>query len=216
MRQLVFIISGLILFYSCQNKENDKEDVLNQEDSAKVMITDSLPDAEWNGEYMKIKDADEPDINRKSIGSEYYKIGNVTLKIGNQELTFINFLGKKNVLSFTKKSITAFITSGQNEQIHLQFYKEEIRSNYKGKYRVDPDSKGKTNATFTMTVKTNEKGKKQEYTLETGKAEMIKFTPELGAFVMNVKGNFTDQNGIKYEGKGEIKMNFENVAMTAP
>lgn len=208
MKQLVFIISGLILF-SCQNEESTH----NQKSNEKVMYTDSLPDAEWNGEYMKIKNPDEPEIKRKSHGSEYFNMGNVALKIGEKEITYINFDKSKTVLSFTGKSINAFITNDQNEQIHLYFKKENIPSNYKGKYKADPE--GKSNSSFTMSITSNEEGKKQEYTIQTGEAEITKFSPQLATFELTVKGVFINQEGTKQNGKGKIKMNFENAVMTA-
>lgn len=97
MKQMVFVIGGIILIYSCQNKGKDKGDISGKKSGKKIMTIDSLPEAKWNGEYMKIKDADEPKIERKSIGSEYYNMGNVALKIGKKEITYTNFTKSKTV-----------------------------------------------------------------------------------------------------------------------
>ena len=210
MKQLIFFIGVLISFSSCQNKE--KEDAL-QKNGEKVMTTDHLPDAEWNGEYMKIKDANEPEVNRKSLGSEYFNMGKVALKIGNNEISYINFTKSKTVLSFSEKSINAFITNDQDEQIHLHFKKENILSNYKGKYKADP--KGKSNASFKMSITKNEDGEKQVYTLQSGEAEIIEFSTQIATFVMNLKGIFINEGGTAYKGEGEIKMDFETAVMTA-
>lgn len=212
MRQLIFFITGLVLLCSCQN--NDKEDSDSQKDDEKAMATDSLPEAKWNGEYMKIVDANEPKTSRKSLGSEFFKMGNVELKIGDKEMTYINFVRNKNVLSFTNSSIDAFITSAKNEQIHLHFKKNQIISNYKGKYKADPN--GNTNSFFTMSISAREDGDKKEYTLQSGEADLIRFSTQLGIFVLNVKGVFTDKAGVEYKGNGKIKMNFESVVMSAP
>ncbi len=204
MRQLVFIIGGIILFYSCQNKEQ------NNDGNKEVMTLDSLPNAKWNGEYMKIESSDEPDIKTKSSGSEIYNMGKVELKIADKEFEFIDFIRNKNVLSFSKNSITAFITNGKSEQIQLNFKKNEILSKYKGQYTIG------SSPFFSMQVTVKEEGEFMRYTLENGEAEIVKFSPQVGNFVIHLKGIFVDKNNGKHKGHADIKMKFENVAMTAP
>lgn len=211
MRQLVFVISGLVLCYSCQNS-NDKEK--DHADKEKIMLTDSLPDAEWNGEYMKVKDDEDDEKDKRStrsMGSKYYKIGEVNLQIGNHELKFINFLGNRNVLSFTKNSIKAIITNDQNEQIELHLKKEGILSNFKGTYKGSVQ--GTSNASLTMMVTIEKGGGKKKYNLQSGTGKLIEFSPRNGKFEMDLEGVFTDKSDKKYNGDAEIKIQFENVAM---
>ena len=203
MKQLVFIIGGFFLFFSCQNNTQ------NNASKEEVMTLDSLPDAEWNGEYMKIESPDEPNIKTKSRGSEIYNLGKVELSIDDREFTFITFIRNKNILSFNKNSITAFITNGRSEQIQLSFNKEQIQSKYKGQYTTS------SNPSFSMLVEVREEGKNKEYTLKNGAAEIVKFSPQAGTFVVDFKGTFVDKDNEKHTGQGKIKMKFENVAMTA-
>lgn len=214
MRSVAFLIGGIFLFFSCtnektsDNKENDLKDV-----ESKETVADSLPETEWNGEYMRIKDEDEPKITQKSQGSNFYSMGRVKLNIGDDLVDFSLFERKKNVLTFTNGSITAFIRSAFSEDINLKFKKNDIVLKHKRKYKADPS--GEANNSFLMTIKAGERGKHKEYTLESGEAEIVHFSPRLGTLDVKVKGTFVMEDGSKKKGEGTLNMKFEEAVMTA-
>lgn len=214
MKNVAFLIGGIFLFFSCVNDEtkvNPDEKTQNEEPNSQSV--DGLPDAKWNGEYMKVKDAEEPKIKRKSLGSDFYSMGRVDIIIDNDSVDFKLFERKKNVLTFTNGSITTFIRSAFEEDVKVIFKKNDIVVNHKGKYKVDPT--GKANNSVLMTIKAGERGQHKEYTLESGQIEIIHFSPRLGDIEMKIDGTFKDSNGVSKKGKGMIKMNFEEAVMTA-
>lgn len=216
MRSLAFLISGVVLFFSCTNEESGEhknKDSEKEEEEVSTPKTDSLPELKWNGEYLQIEDGDEPKIKRKSQGSDFYSMGNVNIKIGNDHVEFKLFERKRNVLSFTNGSITAFIQSAFNEDIHLVFKKSDIILKHQGKYKADPS--GKAINSVKMSIKSGEKGKQKEYTLESGEVELIHFSPRLALLELKIKGTFSTKDGTKEKGEGTLKMNFEQAVMTA-
>lgn len=214
MKSVALLIGVLFLMISCSNEETSKENGTNLEKKvAKEKNLDSLPDAEWNGEYMKIKDEEEPKIKRKSQGSDFYSMGRVDLKIGDNKIDFKLFERKRNALVFTNESITALITSAFNESIKIRFQKKDIVIHHKDKYKVDPSEKA--NKSFSMHLNVGEKGKQKEYNIENGEAEIISFSPRLGTLEIKIKGTFIDGQDAKQKGEGMIKMNFEEAVMTA-
>ncbi|PWH85637.1 hypothetical protein [Brumimicrobium oceani] len=214
MKNVAFLIASGLLMFSCSNEKNQtEEDIQTEKEEIQETVSDSTPDAEWNGEYMKIKDEEEPKVKRKSQGSDFYSMGRVDLKIGENQVDFKLFERKKNALTFTNESITAFIRSAFNEDIKVRFKKKDIVINHKGKYKADPSEKA--NNSFSMTILAGEQGKQKEYTLESGEAEIIAFSPRLGTLEMKIKSIFVKKDGTKQNGEGMIKMNFENAVMTA-
>lgn len=214
MKNIAFLIGGVFLFFSCVNEDAKlrTEEKSKNEEVGKTS-SDSLPDAEWNGEYMKIKDGDEPKIKRKSQGSDFYSMGSAKFTIGENTIVYNLFERKKNVLTFTNQSITAFIKSAFDEDIKVNFKKNDIVVNFKGKYKADPSEKA--NNSFNLTINSGEKGQQKEYSLQNGEADLIQFSPRLGMLEMEVTGTFVDENGKKEKGEGTIKMNFEHAVMTA-
>lgn len=214
MKNIAFLISGIFLFFSCVNEDTKKS---KEENSKKEEVgkssADSLPETEWNGEYLKIKDGDEPKIKRKSQGSDFYSMGRVSLIIEKDSVDFKLFEKKKNLLTFTNGSITTFIKSAFNEDIKVQFKKNDIVVNHKGKYKVD--TSGKANNSVAMTIKAGEHDQHKEYSLESGEVEIIHFSPRLGDIEMKINGIFKDDKGVNKKGQGIIKMNFEEAVMTA-
>lgn len=213
MRSVAFLISGMFLFYSCTNEESKE---IKGEDAKKEVeksISDDSPETEWNGEYMRIKEDDEPKIKRKSQGSDFYSMGRVSIVIGKDSVDFKLFEKKKNSLTFTNESITAFVRSAFEEDLHFRFKKKDIVVKHKGKYKADPS--GKENNSIAMTIKAGERDQHKEYTLESGEVEIIHFSPRLGDIEMKINGIFTDKEGKKEKGQGMIKMNFEEAVMTA-
>ncbi|PKR81917.1 hypothetical protein CW751_00855 [Brumimicrobium salinarum] len=214
MKKIVFIFCAVQILVSCTNERNHKEEV-KKESEKTVKETengnlDSLPNAKWNGEYMKIEDTDEPPRRKQSLGSEYFNMGKVDFKIGEYHLDIKMFKKKKNILTFTTQSVTALIKSAFNDQIKLHFVKENIVSQPKGKFIVD--SKQQKNKSVSMTLKT---GNNQSFVLEEGEGEIIEFSPRLGTLNVKIKGVFIDKNGEKHKGTGKINMNFEGATMTA-
>ncbi|HZH85725.1 MAG TPA: hypothetical protein VFD77_00315 [Brumimicrobium sp.] len=212
MRSLALLIGSIFLFFSCQNEEEQKNlnEVNNKENQESV---DGLPEGKWNGEYMKIDDDDEPKIKKKSLGSEFFSMGSLKLKIGDDSVDFNLFERQKNILTFTNGSITAFIKSAFNEDVHLYFKKNDIVIHHKGKYKADPS--GKANNSVKMTIKSGEVIQQKEYTLESGEVEILHFSPRLGTLEAKINGMFSSKNGKKQKGEGTIKINFEGAIMTA-
>lgn len=139
MRSLFFLIGVVILLSSC-NTENTEESAKSKtsqkEKSEEPAVIDSLPDATWNGEYMKIDDEEEPKIKRKSQGSDFYNMGRVDLKIGEEHIDFKLFERKRNALTFTNNSINAIIKSAFNEDLHVHFKKKALCSIIKGSIQL--------------------------------------------------------------------------------
>ena len=214
MRTLAFLISGVFLIFSCTHQETeDEKNSETKKEELKKLTADSLPDAKWNGEYMKIDDGDEPKIKKKSLGSDFYSMGNVKLNIGKDLVEFKLFERKKNALTFTNGSITAFIKSAFNEDVHISFKKNDIILKHLGKYKADPT--GKANNSFKMSIKAGETDQQKEYTLESGEAEILHFSPRMGTLEVKIIGTFSAKDGTKQKGEGTIKMNFEQAIMTA-
>jgi hypothetical protein len=211
MRSLVLLFACVFFFFSCQDKAGDK-DLNGVQEKQETKKADSLPEGKWNGEYLKIDDGEEPKIKRKSQGSDFYSMGRVQLNIGDDLVEFNLFERKKNVLTFTNNSITAFIKSAFNEDVHLYFKKNSIVTHHKGKYKADPS--GKTNNSIKMTIKSGEKDQQTEYVLENGEAEILHFSPRLGTLEVKINGTFSTKDGQKHKGEGIIKMNFEGAVMT--
>src|SRR5690554_1592970 len=215
MRSLAFLMISMFLFFSCTNEKNENR---NNDDNSKEMVQekqlkDSFPDAKWNGEYMKIDDGSKPKIKRKSQGSDFYSMGSVKLNIGDDLVDFKLFERKKNALSFTNRSITAFIRSAFNEDLNMKFKKEDIIIHHKGKYKVDPT--GEADNSVKMSIKHGKKDQQREYTLESGVVEIIHFSPRVATLELKIKGLFVSKDGKKHDGEGTIKMNFEHAVMTA-
>ncbi|WP_107037387.1 hypothetical protein [Brumimicrobium mesophilum] len=214
MKNIAFLIGGIFLFFSCVNEESKKNNEENSENKGiEQSSTDSLPETEWNGEYLKIKDGDEPKIKRKSQGSDFYSMGRVEIKIEKDSVDFKLFERKKNVLTFTNESITAFVRSAFEEDVKVVFRKKDIVVNHKGKYKVD--ASGKANNSVLMTIKAGEKSQQKEFTMESGIIEIIHFSPKLGLLELKIDGTFKDSKGASKKGGGMIKMNFEEAVMTA-
>ncbi len=213
MRNVAFLISVVFLTFSCTSEEIPKSKETDSITQEKETPADSLPDSEWNGEYMRIKNEEEPKIKRKSQGSDFYSMGRVDLKIGNNKVDFNLFERKRNSLTFTNESITAFIKSAFDEDIKIQFKKNDIILKHKGKYKADPS--GKAQNSFSMTIKAGEENQHKEYTIESGEAEIISFSPRLGTLEVKINGSFLKKDGSKQKGEGMIKMNFEEAVMTA-
>jgi len=211
MRSVTLIIVSVFLMYSCSNEETQEN--TTEKEEVQDLKSDSLPDAEWNGEYMKIKDETEPKVTRQSQGSDFYSMGRVDMKIGENLVDFSIFERKKNALVFTNESITAFIKSAFDEDITLKFKKKDIVINHKGKYKADPSEKA--NNSFSMSILAGEKDHQKEYTIENGEAEILHFSPRLGTLEVKIKGDFLKKDGSKQKGEGMIKMNFESAVMTA-
>jgi len=213
MRGLALLISGMFLFFSCQNGEEEKSfNEVNSFEDQQTLNGDSLPEGKWNGEYLKIEDKQEPKVTRKSLGSDFFSMGSLKLTIGDDLVEFNLFERKKNILTFTNGSITAFIKSAFNEDAHIYFNKKDIVINHKGKYKADPS--GKANNSIKMMIKAGEGDQKQEYILESGEAEILHFSPRLGTLEVKIDGVFSNEDGTKQKGKGRIKMNFEQATMT--
>jgi len=214
MKNIAFLIGGLFLLFSCTNEETkENKEVESKSEVVQGIAKDSLPEAKWNGEYMKIQDGDEPKIKRKSQGSDFYSMGRVDIDIENDNVDFKLFERKKNGLTFTNGSITAFIRSAFGEDIKVVFKKKDIVINHKGKYKVD--TSGKANNSVLMTIKAGERNQHKEYTLESGEIEIIHFSPRLGDIEMKIDGTFKDAEGVNKKGKGIININFEKAVMTA-
>ena len=214
MRNFVLLIGIAFLIFSCSDEDTQvKDDNETENNGVAKSNSDSLPDTEWNGEYLKITDEEEPKITRKSQGSDFYSMGKVYLKIGETIVDITIFERKKNALVFTNKSITGFIKSAFSDEITLKFKKKDIVVNHKGKYKADPSEKA--NNSFSMKILAGKKDQKKEFSVESGEAEIINFSPSLGTLEMKIIGNFVDEKGDKLKGEGMIKMNFESSVMMA-
>lgn len=215
MKNAFFILFTMAFFFSCTNeKATDEKTTENDNKSASEVTTvDSLPDAKWNGEYMKIDSAEKKENKRKSRGSEFYSMGSVKLSIGDKAHDITVFERKKNGLTFTTESIQAFITSAYNENIKIRFNKQKIVTEHRVKYTADPTEQA--NQSFSMTINMGDQEKDQEYRMEKGTAEILDFSPRTGVLHVMFEGTFTDKDGNKQKGKGAIKMNFEGAVMTA-
>jgi len=212
MKNFTLLIGGIFLFFSCTNEESKEQNSGVSNEEVLNTATDSLPDGEWNGEYMKIKDDEESKIQRKSQGSDFFSMGKIDLLIGGDSINFNLFERKKNSLTFTNQSLSAFIKSAFNEDIHLRFKKNDMLVNHKGKYKSDPSLK--SNESFSMYIKAGEKGKEKEYNLVSGEAKII-FSPRLGNLEVKINGIFVDKEGNKKRGSGMVNMEFEGAVMTA-
>jgi len=211
MKKIAFLISGIFFISSCTSEQKiEGENVASQKEEVTTAAekADDLPEAKWNGEYLKVVDGDEPKIKRKSQGSDFYSMGNVSLIIEGDSIKFKLFERKKNVLTFTTERINAFIKSAFNEDVHLTFKKTDIVTQHKGEYKADPT--GKSMNSVKMTVISGEK----EYSLQDGVVEIISFSPRLGTLELKIDGTFKAKDGSKKQGKGAIKMNFEHAVMT--
>src|SRR5690554_7175320 len=107
MKKIAFLISGIFFISSCTSEQKiEGENVASQKEEVTTAAekADDLPEAKWNGEYLKVVDGDEPKIKRKSQGSDFYSMGNVSLIIEGDSIKFKLFERKKNVLTFTTRS----------------------------------------------------------------------------------------------------------------
>src|SRR5690554_3129745 len=139
MRDLVLLTSLIFLLFSCQNEENIEEKNIEKPkiDKTEVITIEDLPEGEWNGEYIKIVDEAELKPRKKSLGSDFFSMGKLKIDMEEDVIEFDLFERKKNILTFTNASITAFIRSAFNEDVHLYFKKNNIVAHHKGKYKVD-------------------------------------------------------------------------------
>ena len=206
-RGFIVLLGMGIFLVSCRSNE------ASETSSEKVKIThyDSLPEGKWNGEYIEIVDEDRPEIKRKSLGSDFYNMGKAHIEIDGDSLDFRTFEKKRNVLSFTKTRIKAFIQNAFNERVVIQFNKKGIDTNFKGKYKGAMNNDG--NQTFTLTVFKNVDGKEVEYQLQSGSAELIDFQPRLGNFEFTVKGRLISEEGTELPIEVDINIRFEEAIM---
>lgn len=201
---LTVLICAVLFMTSCkgETKSGDTQDA-----EVKATVTDSLPEGEWNGEYMKIRDPDDENRpKRQSFGSDFLNLGNVNIDLESETLNIDLFEGKKNALSFHTNMIKALIKSHTNEYIELEFRKKGIFGNYKGKYNAASSSK--TENGVQLNIKTG-KDNIKEYNLTSGTVEILDFSPQNGILEANIDGEFKAQDGSQIKGKGKIKMSFD-------
>lgn len=212
MKKIAILTFGIFLFISCQN--NSEEQYQEEDTELEIMTVDSLPEAKWNGEYMKIvNEEDTKRTKRQSYGSDMYSMGTMKLFIENDTINFTTYERQKNVLTFTTSSIRAFVRSAFEEDVHFHFRKNNIVTKASGKYKADPS--GKENNAVTMTVKARVNSEMKEYTLENGEVEILNFDPKLAKLKLKIKGTFKTINGESKKGTGEIDILFEEAFMTA-
>ena len=149
---------------------------------------------------------------KKSLGSDFFSMGKLKIDMEEDVIEFDLFERKKNILTFTNASITAFIRSAFNEDVHLYFKKNNIVTHHKGKYKVDPS--GEANNSVRMVIQSEKDGQSISYQMETGEVEILNFSPRLGTLEATIKGTFSNAKGEKQKGEGTLKMNFEGATMT--
>lgn len=220
MKKIAFLIGGVMILWACksENKSDDSQEKEGQRvensDDFQQELADTALKTKWNGEYLKVQDEEEEKkVTRKSLGSDFYSMGKVDLEIGGENIVFDLFEKKKNVLTFTTETINAFISSAFSESINVKFKKKEVFKKAKGEYSFDADlSKNKS---MNMKLERVGKEKNKTYTMVSGKANILDFSPRIGTLELNLEGVFEDNEGNQYNGSGRIKMRFEEAIMTA-
>lgn len=215
MKKIVILSLGIILFSSCQqgNEEQQyqKEDL---ESDVEIITVDSLPDAKWNGEYMKIESQDrEKGTRRQSYGADMYNMG--TMKIflnGKDTINFSIYERRKNVLTFNSSNLRLFIRSAFEEDVHLHFQKNNIVTQAKGKYKVDPTQQA-NNSVF-MRIYATVGDEKKEFTMQKGEIEIKNFDVQLSRIELALEGTFITDSGEEIKGSGEMNLLFEESIMT--
>lgn len=216
MKKIVVLIVGILLFTSCQQGNDDKQ--YQEEDletDVEIITVDSLPDAKWNGEYMKIDNRDKVKrSNRQSYGSDMYSMGVMRIYLENKDtIHFSTYERRKNVLTFNSSHLRLFIKSAFEEDVHLHFQKNNIATQAKGKYKVDSTKKDKNSAFMSVNAFLGDE--KKTLTLNSGEVEIKYFDAQLAKIELAFQGTFIAESGEEVKGSGEINILFEEAIMTA-
>lgn len=209
MKKIVFVFSLVFLIFSCKNDKNKSQ---NSDGNIDLHTIDNLPEGEWNGEYIKIKDEDEGErIKKQSLGSEFYSMGTVKFNLGTDSIDFKLFEKRKNNLTFSETTINAIITSASGDIIKVKFFKNKIIDNHKGNYKAANEAT--KNQTVSMTLTTQENDTETLYNLSKGTIEILEFNPRLATLEFKMNGTFSTTNGIEKEATGIVDLHFEEAIM---
>ncbi|GEM_PF-2302203 len=203
MKRLIFLVA-IAVFCACDNEgEKEKEQ--------EVMTTDQLPEGEWNGEYVEVKDtvAEKKKPKKKSKGSAYFSMGMVEVEADTMHFSIDLFDQKKNYVTISENSLMMRIKSAQRDFLVIQLKKSNIVGNYAGTYPIDRDGKKMPSSAidFNRLASKNQ----LQLTMVSGSTELESFSPRLGKAVLQAKGTFEDASGNTFPGSVNVDMRFESV-----
>ena len=199
----VFILMLVVAATSCDNQQTTEK--------VEQTTVDSLPEGEWNGEYIEVKDsvADEKKPKRKSNGSEYYNMGKVEVTVDTVEFSIDLFDRRKNHITIAENSLSMRIKSAQQDYLSIKVAKPGIVSNYPGVYEIDPDGKKSMYSAIDFNRLSSEN--RMNVTMISGETTLESFSPRLGKVILTAEGTFKDRDGNTFPGKVNINMRFESV-----
>jgi hypothetical protein len=208
---ICFALTSFLLF-SCSGEQSDENG--QQQEEKETTTVEDLPEAKWNGEYMKINDslAEENRPKKKSKGASYFNMGTVLVNIDTMEFSIDLFDQKRNHISLSKDRMSIRIKSAQRDFISIQLKKPNIMGDYSGKYPADND----LNLPVASAVNFSQISvdNKREYTLVSGTTNVEHFSTKRGKLVLEVQGKFEDAKGNKQSGTIKIDMVIESIVST--
>lgn len=208
MKKIVFFVLGAAIF-ACKNDTDSQTESMPQQTTV-----DSLPDGEWNGEYIAVKDslAEEKKPKKQSRGAEYFNMGTVEVTVDTMEFSIDLFDQKKNHLTINRNSLVMRIKSAQRDYVSIQLKKPDILNEPLGTYQIDADGSKPTSSAVDF----NRLSLKNRTVVNmiSGSTTLKSFSPRLGKVELEAKGTFEDRDGNKYPGKVFVKMRFESVVST--
>ncbi|MDX1652973.1 MAG: hypothetical protein R3277_10805 [Brumimicrobium sp.] len=200
----VFIVVGLLGIIAVSCRENTPVDAEASDQEKGV----------WNGEYLKIEEADSvKKATKKSYGSEVLNLGKVNYTLGGEENAITQFPKNKNDITLFRDKIVIRIGGTEGESFFMTFLKANIYKAAEGEYNLLSTQKTKEKQVFTMSYVAPQQA--NPCMLKEGKALIREFNPRLGRIVLSVSGNCMRSKDLMDQFSEEIilqvNMNFETV-----
>lgn len=208
MKEILFIMLCVAVF-ACKNDSDSQK-----KSSSKKITVDSLPDGEWNGEYIEVTDslAEEKKPKKKSHGAEYFNMGTVEVTVDEKTFSIDLFEQKKNHLTINRNSLVMRIKSAQRDYLSIQLKKPDILTDPTGEYKIDADGSKPTSSALDFNRLALDD--QTMVTMVSGKTTVESFSPRLGKIVLKAEGMFEDKEGNKHPGTVKVNMRFESVVST--
>lgn len=207
MKKVMFIFTIATLF-ACKS---ESENTTDQEIKTSV---DQLPEGEWNGEYIEIKDTldDDKKPKKKSKGADYFNMGTVKVTIDTAEFSIDLFDQKKNHLTINRNSLMMRIKSAQRDFISITIKKPDVLNNPVRSYTIDADGSKPTSSAIDFSRLLIDEP--LMLTMVSGTTTLEEFSAGLGKVVLKAEGKFKDEKGELHDGKVIVNMRFESVVST--
>lgn len=207
MKKVIFIFTIATLF-ACKS---ESENTTDQEVETTV---DQLPEGEWNGEYIEIKDTLDEDKKpkKKSKGADYFNMGTVKVTMDTAEFSIDLFDQKKNHLTINRNSLMMRIKSAQRDFISITIKKPDVLNNPVRSYTIDPDGSKPTSSAIDFSRLSIDEP--LMLTMVSGTTTLEEFSAGLGKVVLKAEGKFKDEKGELHDGKVIVNMRFESVVST--